>query len=158
MALGFKDFMTVDYRPGEDDLVKYRAHKRRRGQGAGTDAEYASTHPPEKKEALTVQQRLARGRSLRRNKAKIKLGRARAARRMASREVLLKRARKAARKAMFMRITKGMPKSELSFQRRQEIEKRLDKPAFKKRIDMIAKRMFKDVRAKEIARKRSKSQ
>ena len=75
MALGFKDFMTVDYRPGEDDLVKYRAHKRRRGQGAGSDAEYASTHPPEKKEALTVQQRLARGRSLRRNKAKIKLGR-----------------------------------------------------------------------------------
>ena len=71
---------------------------------------------------------------------------------------MAKRARKAARKAMFMKITKDTPKSELSFQRRQEIEKRLDKPAFKKRIDMIAKRMFKDVRAKEIARKRSKSQ
>jgi len=158
MPLGFKDFMTVDYRPGEDDLVKYRAHKRRRGQGAGTDAEYASTTPPSKQEALNVAQRLARSRAFKKIKAKVKLGRARAARKMASREVLLKRARKAARKQIFNKIAKDVPKGDMTFQRRAEIEKRLDKPAMKNRINMIAKRMFKDVRAKEIARKKVKSQ
>jgi hypothetical protein len=157
MPLGFKDFMTVDYRPGEDDLVKYRAHKRRRGQGAGSDAEYASTYPPEKKEALTPQQRIQRSRTFKKNKAKIALGRARAARKMATREVLLKRARKAARKALFTKMIKDVDKSELSFARRQEIEKKLEKPAIKKRIDMMAKRMFKDVRAKEVARKQAKA-
>jgi len=157
MPLGFKDFITVDYRPGEDDLVKYRAHKRRRGQGAGSDAEYASTYPPEKKEALTPQQRIARSRSFKKNKAKIALGRIRAARRMANKDVLLKRARKAARKAIFDKMVKNTPKSELSFARRQEIEKKLDKPALKNRINMIAKRMFKDVRAKELARKQAQA-
>jgi hypothetical protein len=157
MPLGFKDFMTVDYRPGEDDLVKYRAHKRRRGQGAGSDAEYASTYPPEKKEALTPQQRIARSRSFKKNKAKIALGRIRAARKMANKDVLLKRARKAARKSVFDKMVKNTPKSELSFARRQEIEKKLDKPALKNRINMIAKRMFKDVRAKELARKQAQA-
>ena len=32
--------------------------------------------------------------------------------------------------------------------------RRLDKPSVKKRIDMIAKRMFKDVRKKEVERKK----
>ena len=152
MPLGFKDFITVDYRPGEDDLVKYRAHKRRRGQGAGSDAEYASTYPPEKKEALTPQQRIARSRSFKKNKAKIALGRIRAARRMANKDVLLKRARKAARKAIFDKMVKNTPKSELSFARRQEIEKRLDKMG--PRIDRLAKKMFPSIRKKEVMRKK----
>ena len=28
--LSFKDFMTVEYKPGEDELVNYRAYRRRR--------------------------------------------------------------------------------------------------------------------------------
>ena len=36
----------------------------------------------------------------------------------------------------------------------QELEKRLEKPAIKKRIDMLAKRMLKDVRKKEVMRKK----
>ena len=38
--------------------------------------------------------------------------------------------------------------------KKAEIEKRLDKPAIKKRIGMLAKRMVKDVRKKEQERKR----
>jgi len=80
MALGFKDFMTVDYRPGEDELTKYRAYKRRRGQGAGTDAEYASTNPPrqETDEALSLAQRLAKSRQMKKYKSRLALGRKRA--------------------------------------------------------------------------------
>ena len=48
----------------------------------------------------------------------------------------------------------GKDKNDLPFARRQELEKRLDKPSVKKRIDMIAKRMFKDVRKKEVERKK----
>ena len=153
--LGFKHFMTVNYRPGEDDLTNYRAHKRRRGQGAGSDAEYSSTNSPEETdEALTPSQRLARGRQARRIKSKLKMGRARAARRIASMAVLKRRARKSARKALYKKIVRGIPKAELSPARKQEIEKRLEKPAFQARISRIAKKTLKDVRKKELARKR----
>ena len=53
------------------------------------------------------------------------------------------------------KLTKGQDKSSLPFARRQELEKRLDKPMIKKRIKMLAKRMFKDIRKKEIDRKKS---
>lgn len=154
--LSFKHFTTVDHRPGEDELTNYRAHKRRRGQGAGSDAEYASTNPPRKDtdEALDIRQRLAKSRMFRRYKSKIKLGRERAKRRMAKPDVLKRRADKQARMAILKKITKGVPKGELSFARRQEIEKRLDKPQMKKRIKMLAKRMYKDVRKKEVERKK----
>jgi len=42
----------------------------------------------------------------------------------------------------------------MSFARRQEMEKRLDKPVVKKRIAMLAKKMLKDVRKKEVERKK----
>lgn len=176
--LSFKDMMTVDNRPGEDELTKYRAHKRRRGQGAGSNAEYSSTHPPRKEqkesldwvcgscnsdpcvcdgditEALNIQQRMARGRLMKRMKAKIKIGRDRAKRRMANKDTLERRAQKQARKMVLKKLTKGVDKSELNFARRQELEKRLDKPAVKKRIQMLAKRILKDVRKKEVERKK----
>ena len=109
---------------------------------------------PNVDEALDIRQRLAKQRMFRRYKSKIKLGRDRAKRRMAKPDVLRKRANKAARKVILKKITKGLDKSELSFARRQEIEKRLDKPAVKKRIAMLAKRMYKDVRKKEVERKK----
>ena len=46
------------------------------------------------------------------------------------------------------------PLAALDFARKQEIEKRLDKPALKARIKRIAKRIFKDVRKKEVQRKK----
>lgn len=104
-------------------------------------------------EALTVQQRMARKRMFKRIQPKIKLGKQRAARRIASKEKLQKRAIKKARMAMFKRFTKDVPKSELTYARRQEIEKRLDSPAIKKRIAMIARKNFPKERQAEIKKK-----
>jgi len=105
-------------------------------------------------EALDMKQRLARGRSARKNKAKLAMGRKRAGRRIASMPVLKKRAQRAARRTMTKRLTKGIAKTDLSPARKKEIEKRLDKPAFKTKINRLVKRTIKDIRKAEIARKR----
>ena len=85
---------------------------------------------------------------------KIKIGRERAKKKLAGKDKLEKRARKQARTQLFKKFTKGKGKDELTFQRRADIEKRLDSPQMKRKIGMIAKRMFKDVRKKEVERKR----
>ena len=152
--LGFKDMMNVDYRPGEPDVIKYRAFKRRRGQGAGTDAEYASTNPPRQETdvALTMAQRLAKSRQMKKYKSRLAVGRKRAASRMADQKRLTKRARRAARTFLAKKLTKGISKAELTPARKQEIEKRLDK--MKGRITKVAKRMLPKIRKAEMARKR----
>ena len=118
----------------------------------GSDKE--GTHFVSMDEALDMKQRLARGRAARKNKAKMAMGRKRAGRRIASMKVLKKRAQRAARKTMTKRLTKGVAKTDLSPARKKEIEKRLDKPAFKTKINRLVKRTIKDIRKKEIARKR----
>lgn len=150
--LRFKDMMTAEYLPGEDELVNYRAYRRKRTIGVGEGGPIGEE--TEVDEALSVQARLQKGRDIRRNKAKLSLGRARAARRFASMDVLERRARKAARKVFYNRITKNVPKDELSPQRKAEIEKRLESPAFQNRIKRLATKMLKDVRKKEMERKR----
>lgn len=149
--LRFKDMYTVEYLPGEDELVNYRAMRRKRTIGVGEGGPIGESVD----EALSVATRLKKARDLRRNKAKIALGRARAARRFASQDVLKRRARKAAYKVFYNKITKNIPKNELSPQRKAEIEKRLKSPAFQSRIDRVAKKMVKDVRKKEMERKRA---
>lgn len=49
-------------------------------------------------------------------------------------------------------MTKGMSKGELTFARRQEIEKRLDKMG--SRIDKLAMKLLPKIRKAEMARKR----
>ena len=71
-----------------------------------------------------------------------------------NKKTLEKRAMRQARGQIAKKLTRGIPKSELTFARKQEIEKRLDKPALKARIKRIAKRIFKDVRKKEVQRKK----
>ena len=197
--LRFKDMFPVEYRPGEDELVNYRAYRRKRtisvGEGgpigesnenpvdaymdAGKHAKnvtigYKTKHKKikdptgkhtttvhqlaseEVDEALSIATRLKKARDLRRNKAKVALGRARAARRFASNEVLQRRARKAAYKTFYNKITKNIPRDDLSPQRKAEIEKRLKSPAFQGRIDKMARKLVKDVRKKEMERKRAK--
>ena len=105
-------------------------------------------------EALTLQQRMKRSRLMKRMKARIKIGRDRARRKMANKQKLERRAMRQARAQIAKKLTRGIPKGELSFARKQEIEKRLDKPALKQRIKRIAKRIFKDVRKKEVQRKK----
>jgi len=140
--------INVEPRPGEDELTNYRVQKSKRTYAGNEDVE------PEN-EALTIQQRMKRGRMMKRLKTRIKIGRDKAKRRMANMDTLKQRARKSARKLVLKKLTKGKDKNDLPFARRQELEKRLDKPAVKKRIDMLAKRMVKDKRKQEIARKKT---
>lgn len=199
--LRFKDMFPVEYRPGEDELVNYRAYRRKRtiGVGEGGPIGESNENPvdaymdagkhsknvgigyktknkklkfPKTKHTITVHQlasedtdldealsvatRMKKSRDIRRNKAKIALGRARAARRFASQDVLRKRARKAAYNTFYKKIVKNIPKDDLSPQRKAEIEKRLKSPAFQGRIDKMARKLVKDVRKKEMERKRGK--
>jgi len=105
-------------------------------------------------EALSMQQRMARSRAFKKNKAKIAIGRKRAEKKIASLDVLKKRARKAAREVLLKKITKNIPKSELSLSKRQSIEKQLDKK--KAVIDKLARKMIPQVRKKELERKKGK--
>lgn len=138
--MSLKTFINVDYTQTGDPQQAYNAKKRKRDSGEGTT------------EALTVQQRRKLARNLKKNKAKIARGRKIAARRVANMDVLKKRARRQARKAIVKKITKGIDKSELSVARRAEIEKRVDKMG--SRIDRIAKKLLPKVRKSELARKR----
>ena len=148
--LSFNDLHMTEYRPGEDELTNYRAYRRKRLSSSGEGGPIGESV----EEALTLQQRLARKRLMRRFKGKIKIGRDRAKRRMASKEKLEKRALKQAKTTILKKLTKGIPKSELTYARRQEIEKRLEKPQVKNRIKLLSKRLYKDVRKKEVERKK----
>jgi hypothetical protein len=154
--LSFNDMHSTEYRPGEDELTNYRAYRRKRAYGVGTgEGGYVGESTElEFDEALNMQQRMARKRQIKRYKSKIEMGRKRARRRMANKDTLEKRAQKQARTALIKKITKGIPKGELSYARRQEIEKRLDKPVMKAKIKVIARKLFKDVRKKEVERKK----
>jgi len=103
-------------------------------------------------EALTVQQRMAKSRQMKKLAPKIAIGRKRAARKMANMDTIKKRARKAARNIILKKLTKDIPKDELSMSRRQDIEKRLDK--MKPKIDKLAQKMLPKVRKKELERKK----
>lgn len=147
----FKHFMTVDYKPGSDDHIKYMAQKRKRmsstGEGGPASEELEN-------EALNLAQRMKRSRMMKKMKSRIKIGRERAKRKMADRKKLDKRSMRAARNLIVKKITKDIPKSELSYARKQEIEKRLDKPAMRARIKRLAKRMFPKIRKAEVMRKK----
>ena len=98
-------------------------------------------------EALNPQQRMKLKQSIRRNKAKIKLGRERAKKRIASDEVIKKRANKQARNVMLKKILKNKSKDDLSYSQRASIEKQLDKK--KSAIQRIAKQLIPKVRKKD---------
>ena len=73
---------------------------------------------------------------------------------MADKGKLERRAMRQARDKIVRKITKDIPKSELSYARKQEIEKRMDKPQFKARIKRLARRMFPKIRKAEVQRKK----
>mgnify|MGYP001226445211 CR=1 FL=1 len=149
--LSFKDFMTVEYKPGEDELVNYRAYRRRRLED--TDhSEYSL------EDILEV---ISRGERMRRKRAasfgplkhKLKRGRLKAKRRFASKDVLSNRSRKGSRKAIEKKFTKGIPKSKLSIAQKQSLERKLERPAIQKRIALQQRRLMPKKRRQEIARK-----
>lgn len=138
--LSFKDFIVADYKPGEPELIKYAAHKRRRGR-IGEDVD----------EALDFQQRRARSRAMKKNKAKIAMGRRRAAKRTAGQDRLKQRAKRSAIKQLFTKFAKGKSKEEIPYARRQEIEKRIQKMSGK--VDKIARKLLPDIRKREKVRR-----
>jgi hypothetical protein len=75
-------------------------------------------------EELTVAQRRKRSMAMRRNRAKLAMGRRRHSRRAADKERLNRRARREARNALYNRFTKGQDKSKMSAARKSELEKR----------------------------------
>ena len=95
-------------------------------------------------EVLNPQQRLKLKQSMRRNKAKIKLGRQRASRKAASQEVLKKRATKQARGIVLKKILKNRDKGELAYSQRANLEKQLARR--KGAIDRLAKKLLPKVR------------
>ena len=98
----------------------------------------------ELEEVLDIQTRMKMKASMRKNKAKIALGRRKAARRMADTSKLKKRAQRQARKAVLDKILKGKDKGELSYGARASIEKRVNKRAAL--IQRLAKKLLPQVR------------
>jgi hypothetical protein len=152
--LSFKDFLTVDYAPGQPELVKKNAKKRKVDSGGGTNAEYQSVQYDDEslEEALTLTQRRKKALTIKRLMPRIQVAIKKARKKTASMEKIKLRARRAARKLIFKKLAKS-EKGDVSFQRRQDIEKRLDKMA--PVIDRIARKMIPKERQMDIERKRA---
>ena len=134
--------INSDPAPGEDEAIAAKRAKMKRGVAYD--------------EALNVSQRLARKRLMKKLAPKIKIGRERAKRRMPDMARFKRRADKAARNFFLKKFSKGQAKASLPMAKRMELEKRLEKPAMKKRIAMLSKRLVKDVRKKEMDRRKQK--
>lgn len=106
-------------------------------------------------EALTVAQRRQLSRRMKLKRRQIEVGRKRAMKRAADPARLKKRAEKAARNQIFKKLSKGKSRSELTPQRRAEIEKRMEK--MKSRIQRMAIKLLPKVRTIDKERRASKS-
>ena len=137
--LGFKDYMTVDYKPGATDQEKYNAHKRKRA-----DVEEAADD--EQSEALSLKARRKRQMDMRKNKNKLKMGRNRAMKRVANPERIKKRAKKQAMRDIYTKLAKGVPKSKMTPAKKAELERRVSK--MKPRVNRMAKKLLPTVRAR----------
>jgi len=81
---------------------------------------------------------------MRKNKNKLKVARKRAMKRVASPERIKKRARKQAREIIYKKLTKGIPRSDLTAAKKAELEKRIDK--MKPRVNRIVRKILPQVR------------
>ena len=117
------------------------------------EAEYQ--HVPLEERKFTLQQRLKAGQRARRRSKLLTRAKQRALRRMASPEVLQKRARRSARNIMRSRIAKGQSVANMSPAQKMMLATRLEK--FLPKIKKMAKRLVKVKRLQELQRKRSKN-
>ena len=103
-------------------------------------------------EALTPAQRMKAKVNFKKNKAKIMLGRKKAAKKLASPDQLKSRAQLQARKVLLNKLLKGRSKDDLSFAQKHEVEKKL---AMKRNaINKIAKKLLPKVKAADRAKKK----
>ena len=141
MALNFKDFIAVDYtQTGIPQLAKNAKRRKIADQ---------------ENEELNPMQRRKAARRLQRIRKRVQRGAERSRKRMASPAVLDKRSKKAARTFLFKKLTKGISKSQMTLQRRQAIEKRLDSPQMKRKAQQLARKLKPQVRKKEVERKQA---
>jgi len=138
----FKDYLSVDYTQTGDELLALNAKKRKSSDDTGP-----IENKKEVDEALTMLQRQRMRIALRKNKAKIELGRKRSSRRIAPPDVLQRRAIKKARNIITRRILKNKDKQDLSYGQRQSLEKQLAKR--KGGIKRLATRLLPIVRKKD---------
>lgn len=143
--LSFKDFMVVDYVPGTGEYINYQAKKRKKA-----DTEHESVQ-----EVLSHSQRIKKKILMKKLAPRIKIARDRAMRRTPNMKVIKRRAEKQARGQFLKKLTRGVPKSELSPAKRAELEKRLDR--MKPRIQRIAKKLIPVVRRQDKERKQAKA-
>lgn len=142
--LSFKDFMVVDYLPGTGEYISYQAKKRKQDIPTGNT-----------NEALSHSQRIKKAILMKKLAPRIKMARDRAMRRTPNMKVVKRRAEKQARNQFLKRLSRGIPKSELSPAKRAELEKRLDK--MKPRIQRVARRLIPKVRRDDQDRKKAKN-
>ena len=107
-------------------------------------------------EAVTMATRMKMKKAMKKNKAKIALGRKRAAKKLASPEKLKKKANKAAREVLTKKILKGKKKGDLSFAARSDLEKKLAKK--KGAIQKIAKKLLPTIKKKDRAKLKGKEE
>ena len=103
-------------------------------------------------EALSMATRMKMKAAFRKNKAKIAIGRKKAAKKLASPEKLKSRAVKQARNLIIKKILKGRDKSELSFAARGDLEKKVSKK--KGKIMKLAKNLLPAVKKADKAKLR----
>ena len=161
-SLSFKDFMTVDYTPGMGEYISYQAQKRKRGHydtyGDSYDAEedhggqsLSEDTDADVDEALSHAQRIKAGLRMKKMSKRIKIARDRAMKRTPTMDVFKKRAMKQARRGMFSKLTRGQSKGDVSFAKRADIEKRLDR--MKPRLQRMAQKLIPIVRKQDRDRK-----
>ena len=107
-------------------------------------------------EALNQQQRRKRSIAMRKNRFKVRRGKQKSERKTATRDVLLKRARKAAFSILKKKFAKNRPYAELSAGEKQVIDKRIEKVS-PKRIEAIARKLVPVVKQRERDRRASKA-
>ena len=107
-------------------------------------------------EAMSLQHRMKMKAAFRKNKAKIALGKKKAAKKLASPEKLKAKATKAARELLIKKILKNKKKSDLSFSARAGIEKKLANK--KGAIAKIAKKLLPGIKKKDRAKLKSKGE
>lgn len=95
-------------------------------------------------EALSMQSRMKRSRDMRKNKNKLAIARKRMSKRVANPERIKKRARKQARDMIYKKLTKGIPRSDLTPAKKRELEKRIDK--MKPRVNRLTRKIMPKVR------------
>jgi len=167
MTYNYKDYTAVDYTQTGEDQQVLNAKKRKKtttesrqcdcgpecscegncGSDCDCGSECGSTN-----EALSMTQRRARGRQMKKFQARLRIGRKKASMKVANPKVLARRARKAARNAITKKLTKGIAKTDLTPARKQEIEKRLDKMG--PRVARLAKKLTPKLRQAELGKKR----